>query len=97
MSMYNPPHPGEFIKEIYMIPYGVSSREIAAKLKVNPSTFTRLLNGVSNITPEMALRLSEVLGRSPESWLQLQDNYSLWVARRKIDLSGVEKMEFVEV
>ena len=45
MSMYNPPHPGEFIREVYLEPLGVSYRTVAAKLKVSPSTFTRLVNG----------------------------------------------------
>ncbi|MCK5536799.1 MAG: HigA family addiction module antidote protein [Bacteroidales bacterium] len=94
MSMYNPPHLGEFIRELYIAPYDLSSRQIAKKLKVSPSTFNRLLNGESNITPEMALRLSEVLGRSPESWLTMQDNYSLWIVRQNVDLTGVEKMIF---
>ena len=56
MSMYDPPHPGEFIREVYLEGLEVSSRTVAAKLKVSPSTFTRLLNGKSSITPEMALR-----------------------------------------
>jgi len=77
MSMHNPPHPGEFIKEVYMIPFGLSSRKVAKNLKVAPSTINRILNGESNITPTMALRLSYVFGRSPESWLSMQDNYSL--------------------
>ncbi len=62
-----------------------------------PLTFIRLLKGESNVSPEMALRLSQVLGRSPESWLAIQDNYSLWIARQKVDLTGVEKLEFAEV
>ena len=97
MNMHNPPHPGEFIREIYLKPYNVSSRHIAQKLKVAPSTFTRLLNGKSSLTPEMALRLSQVLGRSPESWLQMQDNYSLWKARQVVDLTSIEKMVFTTV
>ncbi len=97
MNMHNPPHPGEFIREIYIEPFGISSRKVAKNLDVAPSTFIRLLNGESNISPEMALRLSQVLGRTAESWLAMQDNYSLWKARQKIDLSGVEKLEFVAV
>lgn len=97
MSMHNPPHPGEFIKEVYLEPYNLSSRKVAKNLGVSPSTFVRLLSGDSNISPEMALRLSQVLGRSPESWLAMQDNYSLWVARQKVDLSKVEKIEFATV
>jgi len=75
MSMYDPPHPGEFIREVYLAELEVSSRTVAAKLKVSPSTFTRLLNGKSSVMPEMALRLSKTLGRSPESWLAVQNNY----------------------
>lgn len=92
MSMYNPPHPGEFIREVYLEPFHLSARQVAAKLKVSPSTFNRLLNGESNVTPEMALRLSKTLGRSPESWLMLQHNYDLWQAKQRINLAEVEKL-----
>ena len=97
MSMHNPPHPGEFIREVYIEPFALSSRKVAKNLNVSPSTFTRLLNGTSNISPEMALRLSQVLGRTPESWMSMQDNYSLWIARKHTDLSNVEKLEFSSV
>jgi plasmid maintenance system antidote protein VapI len=42
----------------------------------------------------MALRLSKALGRSPESWLAMQDNYDLWHGRKEINLDTVEKIEF---
>lgn len=90
--MHNPPHPGEFIREVYLEPLHVSHRAVAAKLKVSPSTFTRLVNGRSNVSPEMALRLSKTLGRSPESWLAMQSNYDLWQARQSFDLNDVEKL-----
>lgn len=92
MSMYNPPHPGEFIREVYLKPLEVSARAVAAKLKVSPSTFTRLLNGKSSVTPEMALRLSKTLGRSPESWLALQNNYDLWQVRNSLNIDEIEKL-----
>ena len=92
MRMYNPPHPGEFIKEVYIEPLGISCRAVAEKLKVAPSTFNRLIKGQSNISSEMALRLSKTLGRSPESWLIMQSNYNLWQARKKINLNEVEKL-----
>lgn len=95
MNMHNPPHPGEFIKEIYMEPFGLSSRKVAVNLSISHSTLTRLIKGDSNITPEMALRLSLVFGRSPESWLSMQDNYSLWVAKQTTDLSSVKKLELI--
>ena len=92
MKMYNPPHPGEFIKEVYLDELGITEREVAQKLKVAPSTLNRLIKGKTSLTPEMALRLSITLGRTPESWLVMQDNYSLWVARKELDLDDVEEL-----
>ena len=92
MSMYNPPHPGEFLRSAYLDELGVSVRKVAESLGVSPSTFNRLLNGQSNVSPEMALRLSKTLGRSPESWLAMQDSYDLWHARKEVDLKGVKKL-----
>lgn len=97
MNMYNPPHPGEFIKSIYMEPYSLSGRFVATKLGVSPSTLNRLLSGQSGVSPEMALRLSKALGRTPESWLALQDNYDLWQARQQIDLQNIGRIEFAAV
>lgn len=93
MAMYNPPHPGEFIREVYLEPFQVSARQVAEKLRVAPSTFNRILNGESGVTPEMALRLSKTLGRSPESWLAMQYNHDLWQARQRVNLKEVEKLE----
>jgi len=85
--------PGEFIREVYLQPFGISTRRVAEKLNVSPSTFNRLVNGASNVSPEMALRLSKTLGRSAESWLAVQDNYDLWCARQQMDLEPVEKLD----
>lgn len=94
MTMHNPPHPGEFIKEVYLEPFEITGRQLSAKLGVSPSTLNRILNGSSGISSEMALRLSKALGRSPESWLTMQDNYDLWRARQSVDLDAVQKIEF---
>ena len=93
MKMHKPPHPGEFIKEVYLDELGISEREVALKLKVAPSTLNRLIKGRSSLTPEMALRLSITLGRTPQSWLMMQDNYSLWTVSKEVDLQGVEKLQ----
>jgi addiction module HigA family antidote len=92
MAMHNPPHPGEFITEVYLKPNSLSARELAGKLSVAASTLHRILIGKSNISPEMALRLSKALGRSPESWLAMQYNYDLWQAKQRVNLSDVEKV-----
>lgn len=93
MSMHNPPHPGEFISSTYMEPFGVSCRNLAKHLDVAASTLNRVIKGQSGISPEMALRLSKALGRSPESWLNMQDNYDLWQAKKQIKLNKVHKLE----
>ena len=95
MTMHNPPHPGEFIIALYLEPHGVSGRELAYRLDVAPSTLNRILKGHSRVTPDMALRLSKALGRSPESWLAMQDGHDLWLARKSVDLARVSKLELV--
>jgi addiction module HigA family antidote len=92
MTMHNPPHPGEFITEVYLLPNGLSGRELASKLGVAASTLNRILTGASGVSPEMALRLSKALGRSPESWLAMQYSHDLWQAKKHVDLGNVTKV-----
>jgi len=92
MAMHNPPHPGEFITQVYLEPNNLSGRELATKLGVAASTLNRILTGTSRISPEMALRLSKALGRSPESWLAMQYNYDLWHAKQHVKLGNVGKI-----
>ena len=92
MAMHNPPHPGEFIQATYMEPFDLSCRYLAAKLNVAASTLNRVLKMQSGISPEMALRLSKALGRSPESWLAMQDAYDLWQAKKRVKLGDVHKV-----
>ena len=94
MTMHNPPHPGEFIRAVYLEPFELSARALAEKLAVSPSTLNRIITGKSGVSPEMALRLSKALGRSPESWLAMQDAYDLWQARRHLELDQVQRVEF---
>lgn len=93
MTMYNPPHPGEFLYFTYMEPFGLSCRFVASKLGVSPSTLNRVLKQQSRISPQMALRLSKALGRSPESWLTMQNAYDLWQAKQQVELSDVSKID----
>lgn len=93
MAMHNPPHPGEFIAQVYLEPNHLSGRELALKLGVAASTLSRVLNGSSAVTPEMALRLSKALGRTPESWLSMQYIHDLWHARQRVSLANVEKVK----
>jgi addiction module HigA family antidote len=92
MTMHHPPHPGEFILKTYLDDFGVSRRAVAELLDVSPSTFNRLILGESDISPEMAIRLSKTLGRSPESWLAMQAQYDLWLAKKEVNLRHVKKL-----
>ena len=64
MVIHNPLHPGEIIKEILIEGAGLSVTEAANKLDVSRTTLSRLLNGHSGISPDMALRLSKLLSNS---------------------------------
>lgn len=90
--MYGSLHPGQFIRFVYLQPIGISHPTVAASLKVSTSIFTRLLNGQSNVSPEMALHLPKTLGRSSESWLAMQSNNDLWQARQAINIDAVEEL-----
>jgi len=93
MAMHNPPHPGEFIADVYLEPNGITGRDLASKLDVSASTLNRILTGKSGVSPEMALRLSKCLGRSPESWLAMQHSHDLWQAKKRVNLDDVERLK----
>jgi len=96
LKQHNPMHPGEFIRRVYLAPFGIGGNELAVKLQVSPGAVSRLLAGKMNISPAMALKLAKVLGRSPESWMIMQDNYDLWKAREEVDVNALEAMVFPE-
>jgi addiction module HigA family antidote len=79
--MHNPPHPGAVLRE-WLGDMDVT--EAARRLGVARPTLSRLLNGSSGISAEMALRLEAALNTSPEMWLGLQAQYDLWKTSRKI-------------
>jgi len=93
MRMHNPPHPGEIIREMCVEPLGLTVTDAAKALKVTRKTLSGLLNGRSGISPEMALRLSKVFGRTPEAWLRLQLQHDLWKAEQSLDVSGLQRIE----
>jgi addiction module HigA family antidote len=80
--MFNPPHPGEIIKELCLEPLGVTVTDAAKALGVSRKTLSEILNGHSRISPEMAVRLSIALDTSAESWLIQQAQYDLWLAEQ---------------
>lgn len=88
--MHNPPHPAEIIRDDILPERGLTVTEAAKQLGVNRVTLSRLLNGKSGISADMALRLHHWLvenSPSPESWLHQQADYDLWQASLKADFS----------
>jgi addiction module HigA family antidote len=91
--MHNPPHPGEIIREFCIEPLNLSVTEAANALGVTRKTLSALLNGRSGISPEMALRLSKVFGRTPEGWLRLQLQFDLWKTEQSVDIRRLKRVE----
>lgn len=77
MSMHNPAHPGEVLKELWLEPLGLTLTDAAKKLGVARKTISKIINGRGGITPEMALRLEIVFGTSAQTWLNMQAAFDL--------------------
>lgn len=93
MRMCNPPHPGEIIREFCIEALELTVTEAAKALGVKPKTLSALLNARSRVSPEMALRLSKVFGRTAEGWLRLQLQFDLGKAEKRVDVSGLKRLE----
>ncbi len=92
MQMYNPPHPGEILKELCLEPLGLTVTRAAEALGVSRKTLSAILNGRAGISPEMAIRLSMAFDTSAESWLNQQTQYDLWLARQNQQAIKVERL-----
>ena len=95
MLMFNPPHPGEVIKELCLEPLGISVTAAAKGLGVSRKTLSALLNGRAGVSPEMAIRLSIAFDTSAESWLNQQTQYDLWRAEQRRGELKVSKLSAV--
>ncbi len=84
MSMHNPAHPGEILKELIITPLELTITDASEHLNVSRKTLSKVLNGRGAITPEMALRLELAFKKpSADHWLRLQNAYDLWQSRQK--------------
>lgn len=92
MNMHNPPHPGEVLRELCLEPLDLTITAAADALGVSRKTLSAILNGRAGISPEMALRLSMAFDTTPESWLQQQTQYDLWLARQGAAGMTVQKL-----
>ncbi len=82
-AVHNPPHPGEVLADTILGADGLTVSEFARRLGVSRVALSRVVNGRAAISADMALRLAEALGGSPESWLHMQVAYDLWRASKR--------------
>lgn len=92
LIMHNPPHPGEILKEEFLIPLNLSITKFAKKLDVSRQTLSDLLSKKRSVSIEMAFKLSKALNTTPEMWLNMQLHYNIANMKDKIDLSKVEEI-----
>ena len=86
MIMHNPTHPGLIIRDEVLPELQLSVNEAAEQLGVSRVTLSRVINGRSAITAEMALRVGKWVGNGPDIWLRMQGQYDLWQAKKKGDV-----------
>jgi addiction module HigA family antidote len=80
MRMFNPPHPGTVLRDyLGEVPVTVAARHLG----ISRVALSRILNGNAGISAEMALRLADALGTTPELWTGMQAQYDLWQASKK--------------
>ena len=79
-----PIHPGEILREEFLVPLGMSANQLAQALDVPTNRITEIVGERRNLTADTALRLARAFGNTPEFWLNLQQAYELRKAEREI-------------
>lgn len=82
-KMHNPAHPGEILRELYLVPLGVTITQAAKALVVSRKHVSAIVNGRTPVTPDMALRLAAVFRTAPELLINMQAQYDLWAVSKK--------------
>ncbi len=95
MSMHNPAHPGEILKELIIEPMELTITDVSEHLNVSRKTLSKVLNARGSITPEMAMRLELAFKKpSADHWLKLQNAYDLWQVRELQSQLHVQPYQF---
>lgn len=92
MQMFNPPHPGETLKELYLEPLGLGIKSTAEKMNMTRAALSEIVNGRRGITPKVAIKLAKAFGGTAQSWLNQQANYDLWQAQQVYTADDVEEI-----
>ena len=90
-----PTHPGEMLKEEFLIPMNLTQKELADSIRVPYQRINEIVSGKRGVTPSTALRLAKYFGMSADFWLNLQIKFDLYLAQKKEQpvLEGIRQME----
>ncbi|SFW41013.1 HigA family addiction module antitoxin [Chitinophaga sancti] len=91
-----PVHPGNVLRELYLEPLGLTNGDAAANLGVTRKTLSLLLNEHQGISAEMALRLAKAFGTTPELWMNMQRDFDLWNAGKKVAITKIKAFRRVK-
>ena len=97
MPMFNPPHPGEFIRTEIIEPLGLSVTEAARVLGVSRPTLSSLLNGKADLSGDMALRIEKAFGPKMDTLMRMQSAYDIARTRRRESRIRVRRYRGTEV
>ncbi len=87
-----PTHPGEMLREEFLVPLGITQSEFATRLGVSFPRLNEVINARRGVTPDTALRLARVTGMSADFWLGLQQDWDLWHAMRSAEAAEIQKL-----
>lgn len=88
-------HPGEVLREEYLVPLSLSAYRLAKDIAVPQTRIGEILKERRSITPDTALRLGRYFGTSPEFWLNMQSAYDLKNAAREagVAISSIPRFQ----
>ena len=78
-----PTHPGEMLREEFLIPMNLTQKELADSIQVPYQRINEIISGKRGVTPSTALRLAKYFGMSADFWLSMQIKFDLYVAQKK--------------
>jgi antitoxin HigA-1 len=92
VATLEPMHPGEMLREEFIVPLGLSAGKIAAAAGVPRTRIERIVKEEIGVTADTALRLGKVLNTTPDFWMTLQARYDLQTAQQEISLDDVKPL-----
>lgn len=87
--MFNPPHPGEILKEEYLLPLNLTIGQASDALCISRKHLSSIVNGHTGISPEMALKLAISFNTTPEFWMKLEEQFDLWKAKQTLNTDKI--------